>query len=109
MLHCVHVLLVVVGITSRPGPSAHEFAVFDLPRFSSHEYVIAYREMRQSLAAILHAVPLKPSHRHIYRAMSSPRQVGTYQQSHLQRVGSGRHPDYAVVMVLHLVQRLGIQ
>ena len=36
-----------------------------------------YREVRQSLATIPHAVPLKPSHRCIDTAVSGPLQVGT--------------------------------
>ena len=108
VLHCVHVLFVVVGNTPRPGPSAHELAVLALRGHSSHQNVIAYREMRQSLAAIPHAVPLKPSHRRIDPAVSGPLQVGIHQQSLLQRVGPGRHPDHAVAMVLHPRQPLGI-
>ena len=50
-LHCVRVVFVVVGNTPRPGPSAHELAVLALPGYSSHQNVIAYREMRQTLAA----------------------------------------------------------
>ena len=61
-----------------------------------------------SLAAIPHAVPLKPSNRGIDPAVSGPLQVGTHQQSLLQRVGPGRHPDHAVAVVLHAVQPFGI-
>ena len=78
VLHCVHVLFVVVGNTPRPGPSAHELAVLALPGYSNHQNVIAYREMRQSLASILHAVSLKPSHRRIDPAVSAPLRVGTH-------------------------------
>ena len=49
VLHCVHVFFVVVGNTPRSGQSAHELAMLALPRYSSHQNVIAYREMRQSL------------------------------------------------------------
>ena len=93
----------------RSGPSAHELAAFALPGHSSHQNVIAYREMRQSLAAIPHAVSLKPIHRWIDAAVSGPFQVGTHQQSLLQRVGPTRHPDHAAAMVLHPVQPFGIK
>ena len=79
-----------------------------LPGYSSHQNVLAYRKMRQSLAAIPHTVPLKPSHRRIDPAVSGPLQVGTHQQSLLQRVSPGRHPDHAMGMVLHPVQPFGI-
>ena len=49
VLHCVHVLFVVVGNKPRSGPSAHELAVLASPGYSSHQNAIAYREMRQSL------------------------------------------------------------
>ena len=62
VLHCVHVLFVVVGNTPQSGSRAHELTVFALPGYPSHQNVIAYREMRQSLAAIPHAVLLKTSH-----------------------------------------------
>ena len=103
MLHFVHVLFVVVGNTPRPGPSAHELAVLALLGYSSHQNVIAYGEMRQSLAAIPHAVSLKPSHCRIDPVVSGPLQVGTHEQSLLQRVGPARHPDHAVAMVPHPV------
>ena len=80
-----------------------------LPGYSSHPSAIAYREMRHSLAAIPHAVPLKPTHRRIDPAVSGPLQVGTHQQSLLQRVSPGRHPDHAVAMVFHPVPPFGIQ
>ena len=51
VLHCVHVFFVVVSNTPRSGPSAHALAVLTLPGNLSHQNVIAYREMRQSLAA----------------------------------------------------------
>ena len=51
VLHCVHVFFVVVGNTPRSGPSAHELAVLALPGYPRHQNIIAYREMRQSLAA----------------------------------------------------------
>ena len=65
VLHCVHVLLAVVGNPPRSGAGALEPGAFALPKHSRHHNVIAYREMRQSLAAIPHAVPLKPTHRRI--------------------------------------------
>ena len=106
MRHCVHVLFVVVGNTPRPGPSADELAVLALCGYSSHQNVIAYREMRQSLAAIPHAVPFKPSHHCIDPAVSGSLRVGTHQQSLLQRVVPGRHTDHAVAIVLYPVQPL---
>ena len=68
-------------IRDRPGPSAHELAVLVFPGYSSHQNVIAYRKMRQSLAPISHAVPLKPSHRRIDPAVSGPLQVGASSES----------------------------
>ena len=109
VLQCVHMLFVVVGNTPRSGPSAHELAVLALPAYSSHQNLIAYREMRQRFHAIPHALPLKPSHRRIDPVVSGPLQVGTHQQSLLQSVGPGRHPDHAVAMVFHSVQSFGIQ
>ena len=50
VLHRIHVLFVVVGNTTRSGPSAHEPAVLALPGHTSHQNVIAHREMRQCLA-----------------------------------------------------------
>ena len=47
VLQCVHVLFVVAGNTLRPGPSPHELAVLALPGYSSHQTVIAYRQVRQ--------------------------------------------------------------
>ena len=70
--------------------------------------MIAYREIRENFAAILHAVPLKPSHRRIDPAVSDSLQVGTHQQSLFQRFSAGRHPDHAVAMALHPVQPFGI-
>ena len=52
VLHCVHVLFVVVGNTPRSDPSGHEPAVLAVPGYSIHQNIIAYREMRQSLAAL---------------------------------------------------------
>ena len=49
--HRIHVLLVVVGNTPRSGPSALELAVLALLGHSSHQNVIAHREMWQRLAA----------------------------------------------------------
>ena len=51
VLHRIHVLFVVVGNMPRLGPSAHELAMLALPRHTSHQDVIANREMRQCLAA----------------------------------------------------------
>ena len=36
VLHCVHVLFVVIGNTPRSGPSVHELAVLALPGYPSH-------------------------------------------------------------------------
>ena len=77
VLHRIHVLFVVVGDTPRSGPSADELAVLALPGHSNHQNIIAYLDMRQSLPALPHAVPLKPSHRCIDPAVSAPLQVGT--------------------------------
>ena len=74
-------LFVVVGNTPQFGPSAHELSSLALPGHSTHQIVIAYREMRQSLAAIPHAVPLKPTHRRIDPAVSGPLHVGTHTNS----------------------------
>ena len=101
VLNFVHVLFVVVGNTSRSDPSGHELAVLALSGYSSRQNIIAYSEIWQSLDARPHAVPLKPSHRCIDLAASSPLQMGTYQQSFLQRVGPGRHPDHAMAMAFH--------
>ena len=46
-------LFVVVGNTPRSGPSAHELAVLALPEYSSHQNVINYSEVQQSLAATI--------------------------------------------------------
>ena len=46
VLHCVHVLLVVVGNMLRSGPRAHELAALALPGHSINQNVITYREMR---------------------------------------------------------------
>ena len=40
MLHCVHVLFIVVGNTPRSGLSAHEIGVLALPGHSSHQNII---------------------------------------------------------------------
>ena len=75
-----------------------------LPAHCSHRIVIAYREIRQNLAGIL-----KPSHRCIDPAVSGLLQVDIHQQSLLQTVGPGQHPDHAVAMLRHPVQSFGIQ
>ena len=49
--HRVHVLFVVVGNTPPSGPSVHGLAVLALLGHSSHQDVIAYREMLQCRAA----------------------------------------------------------
>ena len=50
VLHRIHVLLVVVGNTTRSGSSAHELTALALPgQFGQN--VIAYRQMRQRLAS----------------------------------------------------------
>ena len=103
MLHCVHVLFVVVGNTPRPGLSADELTLLAQPGYSSHQNVIIYREMWQSLPVIPRAVPLKPSLRRVDLVVSGRLQVGAHQQSLLQKVGPGRHPNHAVAMVLHPV------
>ena len=81
MLNCVHVLFVIVGNTPGSGLSAHEIELLALPGFSGHQNVIAYRQMRQSLTAILQAVPLTPGHRRVDPALSGLLRVGTRQQS----------------------------
>ena len=73
VLQCVHVLLVVVGNTPRSGPSAHELTMLALRGYPRHQNVVAYLELRQSLAVILHEVPLKLSHSCLLYTSPSPR------------------------------------
>ena len=75
-LRSVHVLFVVVGNPPRSDPSGAALALLALPGYSSHQNIIATREMRQYFDALPHAVPLKPSHRCIDPAVSGPLQVG---------------------------------
>ena len=63
---------VAVGNTPGSGPSTHELPALALPGHSSHQIVIAYREMLQGLTPIPHAVPAKPTHRRINPAVSGP-------------------------------------
>ena len=51
LLYCVHVLVVVVGNTPRCVPCVHELAALALRGYSSHQKIIACREMRQSCRA----------------------------------------------------------
>ena len=53
-------------------------------------------------------MPLKPRHRRIDPGVFSLFQVGIHQQSLIQRVTPGRHPDHAVTMVFDRLQPFGI-
>lgn len=57
--------------------------------------------------ALQYATPLKPSHCCIDPAVSGPLQLGTHQQSFLQKLDLGRNPDHTVAMVFHPVQPFG--